>query len=610
MSWRTVLTVVLISVLAASYASAVEDQGVDLSSMEGWDIVVSEDALPSEVYAAEEFQSLFAEASGIRLPIVKTTDRADRHVFIGPSEAMRISAAGFDVGDFGSEDLRIVVRGDNIVIAGGRPRGTLYGVYTFLENYLGVRFLTVNHTHVPKIASSHVVGPVDYFYHPPLTLRSTDYVNISGGPPFGVRLRNNSHASGPRLGGRTTLGMTGHSFGYQIPSAKYGKEHPEYFCEIDGKRVAGPFESDGFTCQPCLTNPDVLRIVTASVLKELADHPEKGIVAVGQNDNNKYCRCAKCSAIDEREGTPMGSILTFVNAVADEVAKKHPGVMVGTLSYWYSQRPPKTIKPRPNVQIQLCSVWACQIHAMNDPTCPKNAAFCRDMDGWAKICDNIFIWNYCNNFGAYQLPCPNLRAIGPNIKYFVGNNAKGIFMQTGTMGGEFSELRSYILSNLLWDPTRDAEQLMEEFLDLHYGRAAAPIRRFVKLVHDRAEASGLHPRCWGRAKDYGLDESVAGAGLEAFTEAMELAENDAVRLRVEKPSIGAYRLALEPIWYLGKPTELDPALAERMRPHLRRFFELCSKYGVVYVKHPPNHTPEVVSRRFKRLFGLEESDEF
>ena len=144
--------------------------------MEGWDVVVSEDASPGEVYAAEEFQSHFALASGLQLPIVRTTDRADRHVFIGPSEAMRTSAVGFDVGEFGSEDLRIVVRGNNIAIAGGRPSGTQYGVYTFLENYVGVRFLTVNHTHVPKIASPHVVSPVDYFYHPPLAFRSTSYM--------------------------------------------------------------------------------------------------------------------------------------------------------------------------------------------------------------------------------------------------------------------------------------------------------------------------------------------------------------------------------------------------------------------------------------------------
>jgi Domain of unknown function (DUF4838) len=89
----------------------------------------------------------------------------------------------------------------------------------------------------------------------------------------------------------------------------------------------------------------------------------------------------------------MGTLLTFVNQVADVVAKKHPDVKVGTLAYWYTRKPPKTIKPRPNVQIQLCSIECCLIHPINDPNCPKNVEFCQHMKDWGKICDDIYIWN-------------------------------------------------------------------------------------------------------------------------------------------------------------------------------------------------------------------------
>ena len=134
---------------------------MDVSSTDEWDIVVSENAIPSERYAAEEFQEFLAEATGLRLPIVSAVDRPDRHVFIGPGEAMLKSSAGFGTQGMGDEELRIVVRGGNIAIAGGRPRGTLYGVYTFLEDYLGVRFLTADVTHVPKMDSPLDIAPVD-----------------------------------------------------------------------------------------------------------------------------------------------------------------------------------------------------------------------------------------------------------------------------------------------------------------------------------------------------------------------------------------------------------------------------------------------------------------
>ena len=273
-------------------AFAAEPQGVDLAALQGWDIVVAEDARPSESYAAKEFQSHLGQATGLELPIVTESDRPNLHIFIGASEPMKASPVGFDTSTFGPEDLRIVIRDDNIVIAGGRPRGTLYGVYVFLEDYLGVRFLTADHTHVPKIASPHVVGPLDRFYHPPLSFRWSYYEENSGNPAFGVRLRNNTITDETKLGGKTQVELINHSFGYLIPSSKYGKEHPEYFAEIEGKRLSD-VSNDWYETEPCLTNPEVLRIVTEEVLKILAEHPEKANISVSQNDNDKYCRCAR-----------------------------------------------------------------------------------------------------------------------------------------------------------------------------------------------------------------------------------------------------------------------------------------------------------------------------
>jgi hypothetical protein len=165
--------------------------------------------------------------------------------------------------------------------------------------------------------------------------------------------------------------------------------------------------NDWFATEPCLTHPDVLKIVTDAVLAELKANPHRENISVSQNDNDKHCLCPKCKAIDDREGTPMGTLLEFVNAIADVVAKEHPGVKVGTLSYWYTRKPPKTLKPRPNVQIQLCSIECCVVHPINDPNCAKNVQFCSDMAEWGQLTQEIFIWNYNTNFSNYLLPFPN-----------------------------------------------------------------------------------------------------------------------------------------------------------------------------------------------------------
>ncbi len=561
-------------------SSGAAPRGVNLADLTGWDLVVDPDATPAERHAAEELRQLVAQATGVELPIVSTTDRPDRHLFVGPGEELRQSEVGFSVDGFGPEDLRIVIRNDLIAIAGGRPRGTLYGVYTFLEDYLGIRFLTADHTHVPKIDTWHVIAPVDRFYHPPLEMRWSYYGEVNRNAEWATHLRVNTVGDDPRFGGRSPQRLISHSFVGQIPSSKYGKEHPEYYCLRDGKRLA-QVDNDAFGNEPCLTNPDVLKIVTEAVLAEIKSHPEAGNISVSQNDNDKYCQCPECAAIDQREGTPMGSLLTFVNAVADQVAPQYPGVKIGTLSYWYSRRPPATIKPRPNVQIQLCSIECCLLHPINDPNCPKNVEFCRDMDEWGKICDQIYIWNYNTNFSNYLLPLPNLRVIGPNIRYFVSNHAQGAFMQAAgnANGAEISELRTYLIAQLLWDPSRDEQRVIDEFLDLHYGRAAGPIRSYLERIHDRAEASGRHHNCFGRLADYGLDDTDAQAGLELFQQALELAPDEATRDRVERASICVYRAALEPIWYLGDgPVDAD--LADRMRPLAERFFALCDKFQV------------------------------
>jgi len=403
--------IILLYVLVVCPVSATVPSGVNLAKLANWEIVIAEDASPSEIYAAEEFQSYFSQASSIRLPIVSkpepTTD-GQHHIFIGSGPAMRASNVGFSTDEFGEEDFRIIVRDDNIAIVGSPQagtRGTLYGVYTFLEDYVGVRFLTVDHTYVPMVGTWRVIGPLDRFYHPSLRFRWSYYGETNRNPAFATQIRVNTVTTDAKLGGKTGLNLINHSFYRYLSSQKYGKEHPEYFALVDGERK---LKVGGGGPELCLTNPDVLRIVTDSVLDALRKNPSMENISVSQNDNDKYCRCPRCAAIDEREDTPMGSLLTFVNAVADEVAKEYPDVMVGTLSYWYSRKPPKTIRPRPNVQIQLCSIECCVLHPINDPKCEKNVQFCQDLANWGKMCNHISIWNYNTNFRNYLLPCPNL----------------------------------------------------------------------------------------------------------------------------------------------------------------------------------------------------------
>ena len=555
-------------------------KGVDLARLDGWNIVVADDAIASEIYAAEEFQEFFRKASGLKLPIVHKITRWDKHVFIGPGKILRASPVGFSIDDLGPEDLHIVVSDNNIAIAGGGPRGTLYGVYTFLEDYLGVRFLTADHTHVPLVGESRLIGPLDRVYRPSfVNYRHAAYKAPHQYPVFAVRTRNNATHDEPRFGGNSPFGNTNHSFYRQVHLGEYAKEHPEYYALWGGKRTI-----ESMNGHLCLTNPDLIPIVTKAVLKVIQQPYCVGRrnFSVSQNDTRwQYCQCDKCAAIDAAEESHMGALLKFVNTVADEVARTYPDVEIGTLAYGFSRKPPKTIKCRPNVQVNLTTMMRCHLHLLTDRNCPPNVQFLRELKGWSRICKNLYFWDYHFGAGHSLLPYPDLFMMKPNVNTLVAHGVKGVFMQFDYQlpTAELSDLRHYLMSRLLWNPKLNDREVVDEFLDLHYAEAAPPIRRFISLVHNHYRDVRIHHANWLTDK-FPVDKAVAKAGLKLFAEAMRLAQSNEVKARVERASICAHRAAIDPICRLKKDAAIDPALAERMRPLVKEFFRLCDKHGL------------------------------
>lgn len=558
------------------------------SQMKDWDIVVDADAIPSEKYAAQEFQRWFKEATGMLLPVSSTAQEAAHHVYIGQGAALDKSGVKANVAELGDEGLCVVVREDLLVIVGGRPRGTLYGVYQFLEDGLGMRFLTHDHTYIPEDAASARIPCGEYTYTPPFSFRWSYYRENSEKPDFAARLRVNTVTSDEKLGGKTPQNLISHSFHWLVPFDTYGKDHPEYYALVNGVRDTN---TGGGGPQLCVTNQEVIKIAAETAIRYLNEHPGLKNISVSQADTDRYCRCEACEKINQQEGTPMGSQLAFVNAVAELVEKKHPNVKVGTLAYWYTRKAPRTIRPRHNVQIQLCSIECCTLHPIDDPNCPKNREFCKDMDEWGKICNDIWVWNYNTNFRAYDLPFPNLRVIGPNVRYFLRNNVKGLFMQANGNGlsGEISDLRNYLISRMIWDPHFDDKAVLEEFVRLHYKGAAQPILDYIKMLHNNAESAGVHPGCFPRPEEVGLRPEITRKAIDYFNQALNLADDEIVRARVEKASICAYRAMIE----AGGPMSDDERKAI-----IERYIMLCKRYNMTHAAE----TKEA-SRFFEELKG-------
>lgn len=572
-------------------AAGLAHADVDLRRLHDWTIVVGDGAIASEQYAAQEFQTWLRETAGINLPTAATPPGPEHNVFIGPSPSMYASTVGFSVEKLGQEGLRIRIQSSNIAIAGGRPRGTLYGVYEFFERFMRLRFLTAKATYIPDVNELNPIPETDYTFIPPFEMRFSDYPENRRDPAFGVRLRDNTVTEDERLGGRTPRMVNNHSLCSLVPAAQYGNTHPEYFALVNGQR---PLVTGGAGSQVCVSNPDVVRIVTDRILNTLKKGYNSSNISVSQNDNSEYCHCPACNGINRREGSPMGAHLAFVNAVAEGIAPDYPSVKIGTLSYQYTRKPPKTLCPRQNVQIQLCSIECCQLHDLDDPKCPLNREFYKDLKAWGKKTDDIQIWGYIANFDNYDLPLPNLQSLGRNLRVFRDNHIKAVYLEGEyqALGGEMSDLRNYVACRCLWDPARDSWEVAQEFCELYYRDAAGPIIDYLAWLHANAKARKRHPTCFARPKEVGLDSQNTGNAVWFFDQALKLAHHDEIKQRVEQASIGAYAAMMsvrhEPWKFENGGIRRD--WPEKYDEALLRYKQLCETYA-------PEKLSEVVTRK-------------
>ena len=440
---------------------------------------------------------------------------------------------------YGIDGFALIPEEDSLRIRGGQ-RGILYGVYEFLE-MLGCRFFTPECEKVPTVPEIDLNIKEAILQKPVLEYREHNYRDIVEHPRFAVKSRiNGRHSPIPeKLGGHMSYVWFVHSFDRMIPPDVYGESHPEFFAmRADGTR---PAEYD--TCQLCLTNPDLLEEAIKNVRKVLQENPEHKIISLSQNDNFENCQCEKCRASDKAEGSPSGTLLKFVNGIAERLEPEFPDVIFDTLAYVYGRPAPKVTKPRPNVCVRLCSIEECFAHPFGqcDDESRKverpdgtKSSFVEDLQEWSKVCNRMHIWDYTTCFAHYPSPHPNWHCLQPNMQLFVKNGVKGVYEQANRCKGggvDLNELRAYVISKLLWDPDTDVKRHIEEFTDYYYGAGGVYIREYIETLCGKAEKDNIHVGF----NDDPVSELFAEEMLDIYDAILKKAEEavagDALRMR-------------------------------------------------------------------------------
>jgi Alpha-glucuronidase len=569
--WQVLVAILALTMMAGGIAMAqvvLAENGKSL-----YRIVVPEKAIPSERYAAEELQRYLERISGVKLPIVTDSEPMGSHeILLGDNAHLRKLGIQVDFAKLGTDGFVLRTFRNHLIIAGGRPRGTLYGVYALLEEKLGVRWFTPEVEFVPKMERVEL-PPLNEKQVPALEYREVFWTEMMRDPDFAARHRLNGHhyRLTEKHGGRAVVFYPFvHSFDLLIPR-EICEQRPEFWPMIGGKRVSG-------YVQRCLSNPDLVKLAIERVKQWIKEHPEATIIDVSQNDTGNWCQCPDCKALDDAEGSPSASIIKFVNTIAEAIEREYPHIRIETLAYQYSRKPPKTLRPHKNVIIRLCSIECCFAHPLE--TCPseENRRFREDIKAWQPVAPLLYVWDYTTNFANYIQPFPNFEVLQANVQFFVKHGVKGLFEQGNYSpggNGEMAPLRAYVLAKLLWNPDTDVQRHINDFLHGYYGRAAGAIRAYMELLHRQVREKGYHAHIFEppTVPHLNNDEFLDGAE-RLFDEAERLAESEEIRFRVQ--------VARLPVWYVKLAT--NRVTGDERADLLRKFLSIARKAGITHIR--------------------------
>lgn len=581
------ITLVLIFICAASFAQSTNINLVS-KGKSGYKIIFASSTSHWDSLAANQLQSYLKEISGAQIPIADDSlPLTEKEIIVGTNN----HSINLDLSSIREDDGFIIRTDGSKIYFAGKRKGTLYAVSTFLEKYLNCRIYSAKVKVIPK-RNSITLPQIDFAENPVFSYRDIYYRETE----------NDEYGHWHKLidsDDKKIWGMFVHTFQTLLPPEKYFKEHPEYFALRDSLRVPE---------QPCLTNPDVYRIIVEELKRRMEENPSAKIWSVSQNDNYSNCQCDECKKIDEHEGSPSGSLINFVNKIAEEF----PDKIISTLAYQYSRKAPLSIKPGKNVNIMLCSIECYRTYPLETDT-SKNS-FTQDLIEWSKLTNNIFLWDYVVQFTNYVSPFPNFHVLQPNIQLFAKYGAKMMFQQgDGRLGGEFNELRAYLIAKLLWNPEINIDSVTNDFLSGYYGKAGKHLKSYIDLM--TSELIKSNAKLWiydnpvNSMKDY-LSPDLMKQYNQIFDKAEHAVKNNSAFLeRVKTARLPLIYATLEQAKVIGEGNDgtfIKDRNGYKVNPKIEimldEFLDGCKQTGDVHVNEQ-RLTADLYVSRYKAMLS-------
>jgi hypothetical protein len=543
-------------------------------------IAVVADASEAEKYAAKELQTFVRRMTGVELPVLTGAAAVKR------KRAVVLSVDASVVRH--PDAFRLTVDGDRLLITGGGGRGVLYGVYELLERFGGCDWFAPWCEKVPELDSFEVPLNLDFADKPAFDGRYTSWRHTfreRENLEFSSRLRYNGRHTKKEHGSPAVvyaISASDGAIGKLVPPEKYFEQHPQWYCEIDGKRRAKG------AWQICYSNNELVKFVAERVKERLRSVPGANATSIAQNDCAGWCRCAECKACADEEGSQSGPNIKFANAVAEEVEKEFPDALIVTFAYQHTRRAPKKIKPRRNVMVVLCSFECSFFESFERSRHPNTMKFCEDLRSWGAICRNLRIYDYCVNFSNYLHPFPNINSLAPNYRLFRDCGTRWLGSQGGGDGyhAEFAELKAYLMAKLMWNPDQPVAPIIKRFLDGYYGAAAPFVEEYIcRLYKEYARTRNPETGIGIYSEQVPLQDSVSDDLLGLWRRAVSAVNGDPERCYNTKMGMlplvytklkGQYERLYKSVWVTSEP-EKHIAGVESLKPVAKELVMLCDE---------------------------------
>lgn len=494
--------------------------------------VVYSDGASESLIAAADFMAATLErmsgSNGVRTA-VKEGSESGFSIYVG----MAANSAAIDLSDVKDDGYRLEIKSEGIYIVGKTDDAARNGVYDFLETHLECMYVSPENTYVP-LCPTVKLALEEKTVNPTIIWRKVyQYESVQNGWYERLKMNGTIVKEGENsIELYNEWGTWCHSSFEFVPPEKYFDEHPEYYAKFLGKRRY-QFNVLGrtFPTHLCYTNEEVYQIAEAELVKRIEANPEVKFWDFSIMDTYfATCRCKECKKFNKEAGSEMGTLLAFLNRLADAIRDDYPDVYLSTLAYQRVKNPPKNMKCAPNLCINVCAFPGTQSYPYSTEGGIKaSREFAERVVEWGKICDNILVWDYVVNFTHLKLPFPNFEFQKENLEFYLENNIRFVFHQGSREPmDENAEMRTYLLSRQLWDKDVDLKALAKKYVAVVYGDAAGLAEEYMDLQNSAMIESGVDLSLYDNPKKHKngyLAPKLTDKYLELTEKMLEVAEN-------------------------------------------------------------------------------------